>query len=302
VKSPPRLVLMLPVGSEFGADAKSVVEIACRAEQAGFASVSISDHVVMGRRVDRYPWGKFPFGPQAPWLEPLSVLTAIAAVTSEVRVSTGILIVPLRPAALLAKWTATIDVLSDGRLDLAVGTGWQQEEFEAAGLEHSRRGQMLTDNIAACRVLWGPSPASFASPTVSFKDIYCEPKPRQAGGPPVFFSGTLTARNVRRIVELGEGWIPIMGERLEGIRAGIELLREALAQHGRDPSTLRVRSTARIVTDEAGAADLDATMAGTQRLLEVGVTELALPINAFATDRDRLAGFFTRAQRWLAEQ
>ena len=293
---------MLPVGSEFGADAKSVVEIACRAEQAGFAGVSISDHVVMGDRVDRYPWGKFPFEPQAPWLEPLSVLTAIAALTSEVRLTTGILIVPLRPAALLAKWTATIDVLSEGRLDLAAGTGWQQEEFEAAGLEYSRRGQMLTDNIAACRVLWGPSPASFASQTVSFNDIYCEPKPRQAGGPPVFFSGTLTARNVRRIVELGQGWIPIMGERREGIRTGIELLREAIAQHGRDPSTLRVRSTVRIVRDEAGAADLDATMEGTERLLEVGVTELALPINAFATDSDRLDAFFTRAQRWLAEQ
>ena len=298
----PRFVLMLPVGSEFGAEAKSVVEIACRAEQAGFASVSISDHVVMGSRVDRYPWGEFPFGPEAPWLEPLSVLTAIAALTSRIRLTTAILIVPLRPAALLAKWTATIDVLSDGRLDLAAGTGWQQEEFEAAGREHSRRGQMLTDNIAACRALWGPSPASFASQTVSFNDIYCEPKPRQAGGPPVFFSGTLTARNVRRIVELGDGWIPIMGERLEGIRAGIEVLRDALAQHGRDPSTLRVRSTARIARDATSAADLEATMEGTQPLLEVGVTELALPLNAFATDRDLLDGFFSRAQRWLAER
>src|SRR5207237_1783610 len=109
------------------------------------------------------------------WLEPLTLLTAVAAITSTIRLATGILIAPLRPAVLLAKTAATLDVLSGGRLELGVGTGWQQEEFEALGVSYEDRWQRTDDAIAACRVLWRDLPSTFESSTLSFHGFFCAP-------------------------------------------------------------------------------------------------------------------------------
>lgn len=296
---PARLTLRLPIASEPGSDPASILETAKRAEQAGFTAVSISDHVVMGAHADRYPWGDFPFPPEAPWYEPLTVLTAIAAATTRLGLTTGILIVPLRPAALLAKWAATLDVISGGRLELGVGTGWQKEEFDALGLDHGARGQMLTDAIGACRALWSADPAIYSSPTVTLDGIWCDPKPVQPGGIPILFSGTLTPRNLRRIVELGDGWIPIMGERRDGIAAGVDRLRRLFDDAGRDPETLRVRSAARIGRDADHQPSLPASLERSRDLLDAGVTDLDVPLTAFAGQGD--LRFFEEAAAYIAE-
>jgi probable F420-dependent oxidoreductase len=288
-----RATLRLPIAAERGSDPATVIELARRAEAAGFGAVSLSDHVVMGARTDRYPWGEFVFPPEAPWNEPLTLLTAIAAATTRIQLTNGILIVPLRPAVLLAKWTATIDVVSNGRLELGVGTGWQREEFDALGIDYSQRGQMLTDAIGACRALWASSPASFHSPTVNFDEIWCDPKPAQPGGIPVLFSGTLNSRNKRRIVELGDGWIPIMGERRPGIAAGVEELRRLFEEAGRDPAALRVRSTARV------GSTITETLERSQALVDVGVNDIDVPLTAHEyRDSDE---FFAEAQTALKE-
>src|SRR5207253_3110283 len=106
-----------------GGDWRGLADVARQAEDAGVDRIVLSDHVVMGRNTHEYKWGRFPQPPDAPWLEPLTILAAMAAVTSSIRLATGILIAPLRPAALLAKTAATIDVLSGGRLDPRGGTG-----------------------------------------------------------------------------------------------------------------------------------------------------------------------------------
>lgn len=294
------ITLRLPIASEPGADPATLVELARRAEDAGFTGVSLSDHVLMGPRADRYPWGDFVFSPEAPWAEPLTVLTAIAAVTTRIRLTTGILIVPLRPAALLAKWAATVDVISGGRLELGVGTGWQQEEFEALGLDHAARGQMLTDSIGACRALWAGSPAAFDSPTVSFSDIWCDPKPVSAGGPPILFSGTLTSRNQRRILELGDGWIPIMGARRPEIAEGVATLRSQYSEHGRDADLLRVRSVSRIGRLEDGTPDVAATIELAASMLEVGVTDIDMPFSYFVRSLDDVEPYFAAASKAIA--
>ena len=93
------------------------------AEDAGIDRVVVVDHVVMGANTDAYRWGRFPTAPDAPWLEPLTMLTGLAAVTSTVRLATGVIIPALRGAPLLAKTAATLDVMSQGRLELGVGLG-----------------------------------------------------------------------------------------------------------------------------------------------------------------------------------
>ena len=288
-----RVTLRLPIASEPRSDPASLIELARRAEGAGFGAVSLADHVVMGAHADRYPWGDFRFPPEAPWNEPLTLLTAIAASTTDIQLTTGIVIVPLRPAVLLAKWAATIDVVSNGRLELGVGTGWQREEFDALGIDYSLRGQMLTDTIGACRALWSGSPASFHSPTVEFDEIWCDPKPVQPNGVPVLFSGTLNARNKRRIVELGNGWIPIMTERRPGIAAGVGELREIFEAAGRDPEDLRVRSTARV------GSTITETLEKSQALVDVGVNDIDIPLSALY--QIGVDEFFAEAQSALKE-
>src|SRR4051812_12477479 len=170
-------------------DWQRLLDIARVAEDAGVDRMVVTDHVVMGRNTDAYAWGRFPTAPDGPWLEPLTCLTAMAAVTTRVRLATGIVIAPLRPAAVLAKTVATLDVLSGGRVDLGVGVGWQKEEYAALGLDFTARGQLLDDTIGACRVLWSQLPASYRSPSVAFEDIFCSPRPAQLRLP-VWFSGT----------------------------------------------------------------------------------------------------------------
>ena len=295
----PKLLVSLPVGTHvYGDDPRGLIDLSRRVEGAGADGVVLADHVVLGAHVDRYPWGTFPFPSDAPWLEPLTMLTAIATVTERIKLTTGILIVPLRPAALLAKMVATLDVLSGGRVELGVGTGWQEEEFTAQGIDPAQRGQILTDSIAACRALWTDSPAHFASPSVSFDEVWSEPKPVRGGGPPVLFSGTLTKRNRTRIVELGDGWIPIMGETPEGIAAGVATLRAALADAGRDPEQLIVRASLPLVRD-GDAFSLAATIDGAGALAELGVTDVNLTFTVFVRDHDGVKPWFAElARRW----
>ena len=118
---------------------RSYINIAKEAESLGFDAVSVTDHVVMGKNLHKYPFGKFPLPSEAPWYEPLSVLNMIGSHTASIKLATAILITPLRNPALLAKTAATIDVISNGRLELGVGLGWQKEEFEAAGVDFENR-------------------------------------------------------------------------------------------------------------------------------------------------------------------
>lgn len=279
-----RLTVGLPsFGDPPGGDWRTVLDLAREADEAGVDRVVVSDHVVMGRNTDKYVWGRFPLPPEGAWMEPLTVLTAMAAVTTRVRLGTNILIAPLRPAALLAKTIATLDQLSHGRVDLGVGTGWQREEYEAEGLDFERRGQLLTDTIAACRALWTDTPASIDTPTVAFREIFCEPKPAQARLP-VWFSGVLHGRNLARVAELGDGWIPIMGATVEDVRDGVDRLRVAFEKAGRDPSDLRVSGTPAAVK-----GDLDATLANVGPLADAGVTDVSLNLRLVGAGSGSLA-------------
>jgi probable F420-dependent oxidoreductase len=216
--------------------------------------------------------------PDAPWLDPVAQIAAMAAVTERVIFHTGILIAALRPAVVLAKQAATLDILSSGRFILGVGTGWQPQELEAAGVPYAERGARMTETIAACRVLWRDSPASFAGRFTNFEDLYCGPRPTSPDGVPVWFAGPLNERQLTRIVELGDGWMPIMGASGESIAADRERLRRAFVDAGRDPDSIAVCDFARVVRDTDGRTQLQATLEATSALGEHGVTMAALSL------------------------
>jgi probable F420-dependent oxidoreductase len=262
-------------GSWSGGDWGALLEVARSAEDTGFDRLVVSDHVLLGPRLDAYSWGRFPTEPDGPWLEPLTCLTAMAAVTTRIRLATGILIAALRPAPLLAKTVATLDAISGGRVDLGVGVGWQREEYVALGLDFTARGRMLDDTIAACRALWTAMPAAYESQTTTFSDVWCVPQPAQPRLP-VWFSGTLNDRNLRRVVELGDGWIPIMGATVDDIRDGAQRLRDATDR------PLDIQSPLPLVRGGDGAVDLPASAAGLPDLAAAGVTNVYVNVASLA--------------------
>ena len=300
----PKLALTIP---NFGTylprdDLGNVVDLAVAAESAGIDTVIVVDHVVMSENTEAYEWGPFPYTDMTtPWMEPLSVLAAVAGATTTVRLSTGIIIAGLRPAALLAKTAATLDVLSGGRLDLGVGTGWQKEEYDACGLDFAKRGRILTDTLGACRELWQGGPVEFESETVSLANVWCHPTPVQPGGIPLFVAGTLSRNNLDRLIRFGDGWIPIMGEDAAGIAAGVTRIRAVWSEAGRDPDELRVRAPLPAIRDDAGKPQLRQTIENAAQLAEIGVTEAAIALQPWTRSAAQAPDFFAELCDVLTE-
>jgi probable F420-dependent oxidoreductase len=254
-------------------------------DAAGIDRVVVSDHIAFGENLDAYGdpkvggqvGGKQPTGPDGLWLEPLTVLTAISAVTERIRVGTGILIAALRRPAVLAKTTATMDVLSGGRLDLGVGVGWQREEYEVAGLPFEGRGRLLDHTLEVLQTLWREQRASFSSEQLTFEAIHQMPKPIQEGGVPIWVSGTVNKAVARRLARFGTGWIP-WGPDMADPVAGIAKMRGLVEAEGGDPSGLQVLGYAQVVRRDDGSVDLDRTMESVPPLVEAGITDVRIPL------------------------
>jgi len=274
----------------FGGRITDVIQAVKQAEDCGIDQVSLTDHVVMGRHVENYPYGKFPMPLDYAWHEPHTVLSAIAAITDRIRLSAGVIISPLRPTVLFAKQVATLDVISGGRVDMGVGTGWQREEFDASGYDYDKRFQMLEDQIRACRRLWTERSVTLDLETVKLEEIYCHPQPVQQRLP-VWFGLKPLAQNARRIAELGDGWIPI-GQDPGYIANGVEKLHRAFEQAGRAPSELTVRALPATVFTASGLPDLEATLASAEAHVDAGADVIEVLPMFFARQPAELENVF----------
>jgi probable F420-dependent oxidoreductase len=262
---------------------RPLLERAQAADRAGIDRLVVSEHVAFGEALDEYArpevggtvGGKQPTGPDGHWLDPLTVLAAVAATTTRVRLGTGILIAALRRPVVLAKTLATLDVLSDGRVDLGVGVGWQREEYEAAGLDFGERGDLLDHTLAVLETLWRDQRATFSDEHLSFEGIHQMPKPRQPGGVPIWVSGTANRRVARRLARFGHGWIP-WGPAAADPATGIPEMRALVEAEGRSWSGIEVVGAIRAVTGSDGTVDLGATMARVPELAEAGITDIRL--------------------------
>ena len=259
------------------------------ADEAGLDRIVVSDHVAYGENLEAYgdpkkggsAGGKQPTDADGNWLEPLTFLTAVGARTRNVRLGTAILIAALRRPVVLAKTLATMDVLTGGRIDLGIGVGWQKEEYDAAGLDFDARGRLLDHSMEVCRALWTERVATYDSPELHFERIHQMPKPRQAGGIPIWVSGTVNARVVRRIADYGSGWIP-WGPDGADLGSSIPRLRALVADAGGDPS-FQVQGHAPVVMGSDGAVDIAATLDASTAMIEAGVTDLRVPAGAPAS-------------------
>jgi probable F420-dependent oxidoreductase len=280
------------------------------ADEAGIDRLVVSDHVVYGEDLEAYSkpevggvtGGRQPTGPDGLWLEPLTLLSVVAGMTTRVRLGTNILLAALRRPVVLAKSAATLDVLSGGRLDLGVGVGWQREEYDAAGLDFEGRGRLLDHSLEVCQALWRQTRAEYDSAELSFEAIHMMPKPIDSDGVPIWVSGTINKRMISRLARFGSGWIP-WGESAKDLSTSIAQMRDGVAATGRDPLGIGVVGNLVLVRDDAGAIDIERTMAGVPDLVAAGVTDLRFSIpmtveRAEATDvLGRMAGAFGQVTR-----
>ena len=228
----------------------SVAAWAKRAEDLGFDSVCVSDHFF-------YSYARYG-GDPAPIasLEPLTTLAGIAAVTHRVRLGTLVLCSAFRHPALLARTAASIDLVSDGRLDLGLGAGWMQEEFDAFGYRFGTAGERfgaLEESLDVLRRLFDGHPVTYDGPTVTLRDAVLAPAPEP--GPSLWVGGKGGPRLLRLAARLADGWNMAWRVAPEAYVGKVSDVRAACDATGRDPATfgLSVGLYSLIGEDEASA-------------------------------------------------
>jgi probable F420-dependent oxidoreductase len=247
VSGAPRIVLVLTENWTMtpARDLRALVRIAREAEDAGVDGVMLSEHVVLGPsagaggRMENARDYAAPGNqdPATPWPDSIVLMSAIAAVTTRLRLIGAAIIAPLRHPLLLAHQLATLDLLCEGRLVVQPTVSWHRDEYDALGVPFERRGTLLDEHLAAWPELWRNTPASFEGEHYRFADVYLEPKPFRHDGPRLWFGGASVAPwIVRRLVRYGHGFHPFgqpTAKEMEPLRAG-------MAAAGREMSELEL--------------------------------------------------------------
>lgn len=205
------------------------------AEESGFASIWIGEHVVfLDEYSSKYPYasdGRLSLPPTAGLLELFATLTFLASVTERVRLGTAVCLVPQRNPVYTAKSVATVDWLSAGRVDFGVGIGWLREEFAVLDEPFDERAARTREYLAVMRSLWRDDVSSYDGEMYTLPPCRMFPKPVQDGGPPIYFGGE-TQPALRRVAELGDGWHGF-NHLPESAAASVKRLEELLTEHGR---------------------------------------------------------------------
>jgi len=207
---------------------------AARAEELGFNSISISDHIVC-------PTGPERDGVTPVWYDFFVLSTYIAVHTSRIRL-VGCLVLPYRRLLPMAKQIASLDVVSDGRFTLVACVGWLKQEFEMLGVPYEQRGDITDEFLTAMKVLWTSPDPTFRGRYCQFHDIVFEPKCLQTPHVPIWIGGS-GSRALKRVVEMGDGWMPMGDDPPPSLADTISSIREMAAGQGRDAANLDFRYT-----------------------------------------------------------
>jgi probable F420-dependent oxidoreductase len=250
----------------------AVGELAAALEARGFESLWLPEHSHIP--VNHTPW---PGGAELPAsyydvYDPIVGLTIAAEHTTTLRLGTAVLIMPQRDPIQLAKSLATIDVISDGRLEVGIGGGWNLEEMRNHGTDPARRFRRMREGAEAMIAIWTESAAEYHGEIVDFDAIQAWPKPIQRPHPRIHVGGAAPSA-LHREIRYGDGWIPLTGRGEGDLIDDVRELRRLAAAAGRDPAALEVTV--------CGASWEPATLDG---YIEAGVDRILFVLSSKARD------------------
>ncbi len=266
---------------------EAITGVARKAEELGYHSIWVSDHIIIPRKIDSpYPGGRFPVQPEWPFLEPVSTLLFAAAVTQRVRLGSSVLVITQRQPVLLAKQLATLDVLSGGRLIFGAGAGWMKEEFQALNVPIANHGPRMAEYLEVIRRCWTEDDPSFEGRYYKLGDVGFYPKPAQKPHPPIWVGGWADGA-LRRVAKYGDAWHPAgLPEWLVDRYAKIK---QYAGEYGRDPESIALT----LRGDGIGRGEPAQTIEQLRLYKEVGVTFVMLTFigpNADAIG-EKMAGY-----------
>jgi len=237
-----KLGIFLPLAGDPTRLRDTLAVAAPTADGTGFHSLWFAEHVALfDTHLSRYPYsedGKFPLSGEAGLLDPFVAIGFAAALTSRIRLGTGVCLVPQRPPLYTAKQVADVDVLSQGRIDFGVGIGWLREEFEALGVPFDDRARRCREYLEAMQMLWTEPVSRHDGPLLRIPPLRMFPKPIQKPHPPIIFGGESDAA-LRRVADLGQGWygFDLLPDQAA---ARIAVLERMLARRGRSRASVEV--------------------------------------------------------------
>lgn len=244
--------------------------VAVRAEELGYESLWTLQRIVNQVDSDDTLYRNVP--------DPLLTLAFLAGHTRTARLGVAVLNLPFVSPALLAKQTATLDRICDGRMDLGLGLGWMPEEFVASGVHTARRGVRAEEFVTLLSALWTGHAGPFSGEFYELPEVLMSPTPVQRPRPPILM-GANTDVALRRIGRIGDGWISASRFDPTKLGAAVAIVREAAMRAGRDPAALRFICRAALGSPAHGPesplyGSYDRIRDGVARLAEQGLTEV----------------------------
>jgi probable F420-dependent oxidoreductase len=228
----------------------AIKKLAKAIEDIGFDQLDMFDHVLMGYGTDQRPAPMYP--PKMPIMEALMVLSYAAAVTERIGLGTEVLILPQRQPTLVAKQISTLDTLSGGRARLGVGVGWQASEYEALNEDFSNRGKRMDESIKLIRAYWSDDEVNFNGEFYNANAMAMEPKSPQGSKLPIWIGGSSKAA-LRRVAELGDGWLATAIEDVDVAKGFIQRIHDHAESIGRNPNDIGMQMMLDVPPrDEAG--------------------------------------------------
>lgn len=250
------------------------------AEELGYHSVWINDHVVIPSQFSsKYPYspdGRPSFSPDDSFYDPFVLLAAIASQTKTIKLGTSVVVIPHRPPILTAKAVATLDVISHGRFIFGLGVGWFAEELELLGIPPKDRARISRSHLDTMKSLWTSTRPQLPNLQGQSVEVGFAPKPVQKPHPPLWFGGESRAA-LKRVVQQGDGWFPAFISPEEFAQKAGEL-KQLCAEQGRDFSSLTIC----VFSPNRAHATLDAIRAYRQHGASIMLAPLGNPnLNEF---------------------
>ena len=220
-------------------ETQDITGIAQRVEGLGFESLWIPEHPVIpvGFQTEVPGGGTLPEHYNR-WADPFIALTMAAAATTTLKLATGICLFPEREPLITAKVIATLDLYSGGRTIIGVGAGWLREETEVMGTNFRLRWRRLRETTEALRICWTEKEPSYQGEMVQFPPVFCDPKPVQKAGPPIFLGGHVP-KALERVARTYDGWCPLAFDP-EDYKTKVASIRTMAREFGRDPDALQM--------------------------------------------------------------